>query len=104
MTIEMISPTEKEASLLVDELDRTLDERYPESPKHTFDAVGFENAGGYFVVAREEDRLLGCGSFRPISTDCAEIKRMYVRPDFRQRGVARQILRHLEDEVRRRGY
>jgi GNAT superfamily N-acetyltransferase len=34
----------------------------------------------------------------------AEIKRMYVRPAARSRGVARELLRALEDEARAMGY
>ncbi len=39
-----------------------------------------------------------------INEKCAEIKRMFVRPDVRRRGWARQILRHLEEEAHRRGF
>jgi GNAT superfamily N-acetyltransferase len=86
------------------ELDAEISALYPGSPIHGIDAAEFEHAGGYFVLARDSHNALGCGGFWPIDRDCAEIKRMFVRMDARRRGIARQILRHLESEVCRRGF
>lgn len=58
----------------------------------------------YFVVARTPDgEAVGCGGLRPLGEDGFEIKRMYVRPELRGRGVATALLRDLEDEARARG-
>jgi GNAT superfamily N-acetyltransferase len=61
-----------------------------------------------FVVARLDERPVGCGALRqfPHESDvpAAEIKRMYVAPDVRGRGIAKAILVRLEDEARRFGY
>jgi GNAT superfamily N-acetyltransferase len=68
------------------------------------DEAEFEKSGGYFVLAQQENQTIGCGGFRPVDAECAEIKRMFVRPGERRRGGARQILRHLEEEAHRRGF
>jgi len=47
---------------------------------------------------------VACGAYRPMSPDVAEIKRMYVDPDYRCRGLGRRILRELEGRARRDGY
>ena len=86
------------------ELDAEIAALYPDSMINGIDGVEFEKSGGYFVVAQQENRTIGCGGFRPLDEECAEIKRMFVRPEVRRRGGARQILRHLEEEVRRRGF
>jgi GNAT superfamily N-acetyltransferase len=104
MKIETVSPATEMGSALISELDRDLESRYPGSPCHGIDVLNFERAGGYFVVAREGDILLGCGAFRPLGESCAEIKRMFVRPAARRKGVGRAILRHLEEEIRRRKF
>jgi putative acetyltransferase len=57
---------------------------------------------GVFVVAWLDDEPVGCGTLRRLGDDQAEIKRMYVAPAARRRGVARAILRVLEDEARQR--
>ncbi|MBC8096700.1 MAG: GNAT family N-acetyltransferase [Akkermansiaceae bacterium] len=104
MKITAISPAIEIASALLRELDAELEARYPGNPSRGIDAVNFERAGGYFVVAQDKDRLLGCGAFRPLNDSYAEIKRMFVRPVARHRGIARSILRHLEEEIRRRKF
>jgi GNAT superfamily N-acetyltransferase len=102
--IKSVSPTTEEARELIRELDAEIVARYPGSPINGIDAANFEKDGGYFVVAREAGRAVGCGAFRPADDQCAEIKRMFVKASARRRGIARKILRHLEEEIRRRGY
>jgi putative acetyltransferase len=104
MTIAAVSPASDEARSLMRELDTEIAALYPGSPISGIDENEFEKAGGYFVVAREADQAMGCGGFVPVDERCAEIKRMFVRATARRRGIARQILRHLEAEVHRRGF
>ena len=61
-------------------------------------------AGGSFLLARIEGRPVGCGGIRRHDDDVAEIKRMYVAPEARRRGVARVLLGALEAQARRLGY
>jgi putative acetyltransferase len=48
------------------------------------------------VVASINGTAVGCGAFKPFEEGVAEIKRMYVLPDYRGRGVAAAVLRELE--------
>lgn len=48
------------------------------------------------VVAYEEGQATGCGAFKRYDEQSAEIKRMFVDPDFRGRGIAGLILAELE--------
>lgn len=48
------------------------------------------------VVAYEEEQAAGCGAFKQYDEQSAEIKRMFVDPDFRGRGIAGLILAELE--------
>jgi GNAT superfamily N-acetyltransferase len=41
---------------------------------------------------------------KKLSDEICEIKRMYVRPNFRKQGVGRAMLQHLIDEARAMGY
>lgn len=57
------------------------------------------------LVARDEDgAAVGCGALRSIGDGVGELKRMYVVPSARGRGVAGAVLAALEDEARRRGW
>ena len=48
------------------------------------------------VVAYDGAIAVGCGALRPTSETTAEVKRMFVNPDFRGRGVGRAVLSELE--------
>ncbi|MBN8990302.1 MAG: GNAT family N-acetyltransferase [Rhizobiales bacterium] len=57
---------------------------------------------GGFWVAVEGGRLVGMFGLEPSSTEAMELRRMYVDPDARRRGIARRMLGFAEDECRRR--
>ena len=99
-----VSPATEDARALIRELDGEIAALYPGLPINGIDVADFEKAGGYFVIAREGERAIGCGAFRPVGGHCAEVKRMFVKATARRRGIARKILRHLEAEIRRRGF
>jgi putative acetyltransferase len=89
------------AELMAD-LGRELDERYggdlePGAKPSAEDVT-------VFVVARENGRALGCGALRSLGEPVVEIKRMYVRPEARGRGIGAAILAALEREAVERGF
>jgi len=53
-----------------------------------------------FLLARLDGLAVGCGGVA-VFDDYAEVKRMYTRPAARGRGVAKALLRRIEDEARR---
>ncbi len=59
---------------------------------------------GAYLVGFDADVVDAGGGLRRLTDDVAEIKRMFVRPAFRSRGVARALLAALEQEARRLGY
>lgn len=87
-----------DARRLIAALDEHLSSRY--SPDERFGPnLKAEQVGsgiGAFVVARDGGRAIGCGALRKLDDSTAEVKRMYVEPELRGRGVAREILGHLE--------
>lgn len=60
-------------------------------------------APGTFLLAELDGIAVGCGGVRPSGGDAAEIKRMYVDPAARGRGIARGLLRALVAHARARG-
>jgi len=56
------------------------------------------------VVAYQGDVAVGCGAFKAYAAGIAEVKRMYVRPEFRGKGFAGQVLRELENWAAASGY
>src|SRR3712207_2893164 len=56
-----------------------------------------------YLVAVLDGRAVGCGAVQTLDVGTAEIKRMYVCPTHRGRGVARRLLAALEDLALREG-
>jgi putative acetyltransferase len=89
---------------LIAQLDAEIGKRYPGEPINGVEPDEFRASGGYFVIGYWSAQAVGCGAFRPYDETTVEIKRMFVAPDFRGRGIARAILNAVETEARRRGY
>ncbi|MEU7948582.1 GNAT family N-acetyltransferase [Micromonospora taraxaci] len=49
-------------------------------------------------------RAVACGGLQALDAETGEVKRMYVRPAYRRRGVARQLLAALEECAFRQGH
>ena len=58
---------------------------------------------GTFVIARLHGLAVGCGAVRRVDEETVEVKRMYVDPEVRGRGVAKEILKRLEADARAMG-
>ncbi len=59
---------------------------------------------GAFVVGYVDGRAICCGGIKKLERRVCEFKRMYVVPDMRGQGVARDLLWHLENRARRMGF
>jgi len=91
------------AARLIAALDDELSRQYPGLPVNGIDVADFEASGGVFAVGYIDGEPAVCGAFRPWE-DAAEIKRMFVLPSQRGRGLGRRMLAFLEAEAARRGY
>ncbi len=95
------------ATGLLDRYFSELDDRFPEGfdPSRTVAAPSAELVPphGVFLVARLDGRPVGCGAVRRLDERTAEIKRMWIDPSVRGRGVGRGLLAALEDAARTLG-
>jgi GNAT superfamily N-acetyltransferase len=78
--------------------------RYAGNGPARLEAEEFEPPRGCFVVAVLHHDAVACGGYRYLSQGVAEIKRMYVDPGARRRGIAAQVLALLEDRAKAAGY
>jgi len=80
---------------LVAELDADLWRRYGDAQAEYAPHNRIETLATV-VVALDGARPVGCGCFKPFGPAAVELKRMYVAPDARGRGIAAQVVAALE--------
>ena len=94
---------------------RGLVEEYIESLDVSLDFENMENEldrlqeyhgppTGMISLVREEGEYVGCLCVRNLGNFTAEIKRMYVRPGYRGKGLGRKLLRKVMEEAKELGY
>ena len=90
---------------LITALNAELKRQYPEEGATHFRLNSEEVAEGRgaFLVAYASGKPIGCGAIRKLDSETAEIKRMYVIPEVRGKGISKKILLALEQEGRRLG-
>jgi GNAT superfamily N-acetyltransferase len=79
-----------------------LDLDGPQMPKAGPGELG--PPGGTFVVGFEGELPVCCGGLKRLPDGACEIKKMFVDPDCRGRGLARALLGELERRARDLGY
>jgi putative acetyltransferase len=90
------------AATLIYELNEELNAMYDTAGgTGDFDPTDVAVPRSAFVIAWVNGAAVGCGAIRPMEdTRHAEVKRMYVRPAFRGRGISRRVLVDLEQRAR----
>lgn len=103
MRIRLESPDQPEILRLIDELDGYLKPLYPPESHHGIDLSALMRPNVLFAVARTGDgTAIGCGAI-VVGPAYGEIKRMFVTPSARGRGVGKQLLAFLEDRAQAEG-
>jgi GNAT superfamily N-acetyltransferase len=96
-------PDTVDATLLIKELDAYLAPLYPQESRHGFSVERLLREAVAFFVIRHDGIPAGCGGVKLFDTAYGEIKRMYVRPQFRGLGLGKLMLHHLADYARQQG-
>ena len=103
MQIAFEAPDQSDVRELISELDAYLYSLYPAENVFTLDISSLSRPGVLFAVARDAaGAALGCGAI-VMHPEYGEIKRMYVHPQARGRGLARQLIETLEAKAMQQG-
>ncbi len=95
ITIVEERPDSDDGVKLLSELDADLQRHpYPPESRHAFSIERLLRERVAFFVTRYQGEPAACGGVK-VFDDYAEIKRMYVRPQHRGRGLAKATLDHL---------
>ena len=104
ITITETRPDSPDAFALLAELDAyLLSLPYPQESRHAFSVDKLIEQRVVFYVVYNIGVPAGCGGVKLFDTEFAEVKRMYVRPEFRGQGLARAILDRISDYARQMG-
>jgi putative acetyltransferase len=104
IVIRFDRPDSDDGRRLIQRLDEDLLQRYPAIAIHGLHPQDVADPNLTFLVASIDSQAVGCGALRSLEPGVGEVKRMFVLPEFRGRGIARQILMALESAAREHGY
>jgi len=62
-----------------------------------------ENGGRFWVLEDRAGHILGCAGFEPKADDVIELKRLYVDPGARRRGIASRLYAQVREVAEARG-
>ena len=96
-------PDTPDSQMLIAELEAHLEPYYPKTSRHGYSVEKLLQQGVAFFVTRQDGIPAGCGGVQFYGNKYGEIKRMFVRPQFRGLGLGQLMLRHLEDYAREQG-
>ncbi|MFV3130220.1 GNAT family N-acetyltransferase [Niveispirillum sp. KHB5.9] len=102
--VTLADPTQPDARALIAALDLYLGQLYQPEDNHLLDPEQLRAPDMRFLLARRDGRAVGCGALRlDPAAGYAEVKRMYVDPVHRGRGIAGAIMAQLEELARAEG-
>ena len=103
MRIALESPDQAEVIALIGELDAYQDTLYRDEARYALDLALMKRQNVVFEVARNLDSVaIGCGAL-VVAGEYGELKRMFVRREFRGRGAAQGLIGQLEASAIQRG-
>lgn len=96
-------PDSADAILLINELQTFLNpEKYPAESRHGYSVEKLLREGVTFFVTRHDEFPAGCGGIKLFGMEYGEVKRMYVRPQYRGLGLGKLMLDYLAEYARNR--
>jgi putative acetyltransferase len=88
-------PDSPDALTLIGELEAHLASLYPAASRHGFSPERLVAEAVPFFVLRVKGEPAGCGGIKLFDREYGELKRMYVRPQYRGSGFGKLILDQL---------
>ena len=96
LTIRPEPPDQPDVLRMIETLDAQMTALYPAESNHLLDIAALADPAVIFLVVRDGEEAVGCGALLRDPRGWGEVKRMYVRPDQRGRGVGKRVVVELE--------
>ena len=111
MKIELVQATDKHEMKKVKEIfieyrkDLGLDLSFQDFQDELDELPGeYSPPDGTIILAKEVDKIKGCVALRKIDEHTCEMKRLYVKPEHRGKGLGRKLAVSIIDIARNKGY
>jgi len=101
--IKKVSSVSREVKSLSDELHKDLEAIYGNGIIEDFIDEN-EQMLVFYIAYDEKGNAISCGALKHFDDSTAQIKRMYVKPQFRGRGISKLILKQLESYAEELNY
>ena len=103
MRIALENPNQPDIIQLIEDLDAYQKPLYPAESHHGIDMDALSQSNVLFAVIRNDDgSAIGCGAV-VLEPEYGELKRMFIRPEHRGRGLSKRLLAFLEEQARAKG-
>ena len=99
IAISLVPADDARSVQLIAELDADLARNYEDDQRHGLHPGEERDPRLHFFLLEHDGVAAGCGAIRELEPGVAELKRMYVRPGYRGRGLSRRLLTELERQA-----
>ena len=103
LTVQIDDPGSPAVADLIQQLDGYMTALYPPESNHLLPIESLRRPNVTFLSARVNGQVVGCGAFVNQDGQYAEIKRMYVLPEFRGLKIGYRVLAELESLAQQSG-
>ena len=103
LTIRVEPPDQPDVLRMIEALDAQMTALYPAESNHLLDVAALSDPAVSFLVVRDRNAAIGCGALLRDPRGWGEVKRMYVWPEQRGRGIGRRVVGELEAIARSAG-
>lgn len=105
MRFEVVDGNDRDFICLCHELDAFLNQLAGGEENRT-QYIPYNGLGDIkdVIVAYDEDVPVGCVSFKKYDEKCAEVKRVFLKPEYRGKKLAVTLMNLLEKAARKKGY
>lgn len=102
--LKEVNADHDDLNLLFTELDQELLTLYPMSSLHPVDITKAIEQKQIYLIAYARHQAAGCGGIKEYDKNTGELKRIYVRKEYRGQGIAHRICNQLEQKAVQRNY
>lgn len=103
LTIKRTNGNDADLKELIMHLDKFLWGIYNKEMEY-FGRFNYVDTAHWAILVYNDETPVGCGCLREFDADTVEVKRMFVRPSERKKGIATMVLNELEKWARQLGY